>query len=83
MQPAFVRLHLFALDFIICFAPCRGGALLRPYKLPRKKVKSIRISTASSIDGNRSTATSIKSDIPVSGGAYQDARKVTIEWNDI
>ena len=60
-----------------------GGAEPRPYKLPRKKVKSIRISSASSIDGNRSTATSIKSDTPVSGGAYQDARKVTIEWNDI
>ena len=52
-----------------------------PYNLPRKKVKSIRISSASSIDGNRSTATSIKSDTPVSGGAYQDARKVTTEWN--
>ena len=83
MQPAFVRLHLFALDFIICFAPCRGGALLRPYKLPRKKATSIKISVAPSIDGNCSKATSYKLDTPVSGGAYQDARKVTIEWNDI
>ena len=41
-----------------------------------------QIRPAPSIDGNRSTATGIKSDAPVSGGAYQDARKVTTEWND-
>ena len=35
-----------------------------------------------SIDGNRSKATSIKFDTPVSGGAYQNIRKVTIVWND-
>ena len=58
------------------------GAEPRPYKLPRKKVISIRISTAPSIDGSHSTATSCKLDTPVSGGAYQDAREVTIEWND-
>ena len=29
-----------------------------------------------------SKATSCKLDTPVSGGAYQDIRKVTIEWND-
>ena len=34
-----------------------------------------------SIDGNRSKATSIKFDTPVSGGAYQDIRKVITEWN--
>ena len=28
-------------------------------------------------------ATSCKLDAPVSGGAYQDAREVTSEWNDI
>ena len=60
-----------------------GGAEPRPYKLPRKKVKSIKISLAPSIDGNCSKATSYKLDTPVSGGAYQDARKVTIEWNEI
>ena len=75
-------------------ALCRGGALLRPrvpicvgrtggaeprpYKVPRKKATSIRISAVPSIDSSRSKATSIKSDTPVSGGAYQDARKVTI-----
>ena len=61
---------------------CRGGAEPCPYNLPRKKVTSIRITTASSIDGSRSTATSYKFDTPVSGGAYQDAREVTFEWND-
>ena len=61
---------------------CRGGAEPCPYNLPRKKVISIKISTAPSIDGNRSKATSCKSDTPVSGGAYQDAREVTIVWND-
>ena len=34
-----------------------------------------------SIDGNRSKTTSIKFDTPVSGGAYQDIRKVITEWN--
>ena len=57
------------------------GAEPRPYKLPRKKVISIRISTAPSIDGSHSTATSCKLDTPVSGGAYQDARKVSLVWN--
>ena len=57
------------------------GAGLCSYKLPRKTVKSIRISTAPAIDGNCSKATSCKLDAPVSGGAYQDARKVSIEWN--
>ena len=49
---------------------------------PRKKVQSIWISTASPIDGSRSTATSYKSDTPVSGSAYQNIREVTTEWND-
>ena len=57
-------------------SPARGALL------PRKKVTSIRITTASSIDGSCSKATSYKFDTPVSGGAYQDARRVTIEWND-
>ena len=49
---------------------------------PRKKVQIIQIFTVPSIDVNRSKATSIKSDTPVSGGAYQNAREVTPEWND-
>ena len=57
------------------------GAGLCSYKLPRKKVKSIRISTAPSIDGNCSTAISCKFGTRVSGGAYQDARKVSLVWN--
>ena len=70
MQTRFVGLHLFALDFLFC-----------PYNLPRKKVTSIRITTASSIDGSRSKATSYKLDTPVSGGAYQVACEVTLVWN--
>ena len=62
---------------------CRGGAEPRPYNLLRKKVTPIKISVAPSIDGNCSKATSYKLDAPVSGGAYQDAREVTIVWNDV
>ena len=58
-----------------------GGAEPRPYKLPRKKGKPIIVSAARSIDGSCSEATSIKFDTSVSGGAYQDAREVTIVWN--
>ena len=36
---------------------------------------------APSIDGSCSKATSCKFDTPVSGGAYQDAREVSIVWN--
>ena len=57
------------------------GAGLCSYNLPRKKVTSIWISNVPSIDGRYSTATGCKLDAPVSGGAYQDARKVSIEWN--
>ena len=80
-------------------APCRGGALLRPFSRrnqhqraeqspapttsPRKKVTSIKILIAPSIDGSCSKATSCKPDTSVSGGAYQDARKVSLVWNDI
>ena len=42
----------------------KGRAEPCPYNLPRKKVISIKISTAPSIDGNRSKATSCKSDFP-------------------
>ena len=77
MQSEFVRLHLFAAKF--CVIRCRGGALL--LQGPRKKVTPIKISVAPSIDSKNSTATSYKSDTPVSGGAYQDIRKVTTEWN--
>ena len=78
-------------------APCRGGALLRPFSrrnqhqraeqspapttCPRKEVTSIKILIAPSIDGSCSKATSCKPDTSVSGGAYQDAREVSIEWN--
>ena len=58
-----------------------GGAEPRPYNLPRKKVAPIKISVAPSIDSSCSKATSCKFETPVSGGAYQDAREVTIVWN--
>ena len=48
---------------------CRGGAEPCPYNLPRKKVISIKISTAPSIDCKYSKATAYKSDSYVSGGA--------------
>ena len=66
-------------------SPSRGGGSAERRDggiAPRKKVQSIWISTASPIDGSRSTATSYKSDTPVSGGAYQNIREVTTEWND-
>ena len=40
-----------------------------------------QIWSALSIDSSCSKATSHKSDTPVSGGAHQDARKVSLEWN--
>ena len=64
------------------FPPDRGNRPLEGEPFPRKKVTSIWISNAPSIDSNCSTATSYKFGTPVSGGAYQDIRKVTIEWND-
>ena len=54
-----------------------------PTTCPRKKVTSIKILIAPSIDGSCSKATSCKPDTSVSGGAYQDARKVSLVWNDI
>ena len=51
-------------------------------RLPRRKVPSIKIPSTPSIAGRYSKATSIKFDTPVSGGAYQDARKVSLVWND-
>ena len=60
----------------------RGRSRAPPLQGPRKKVTFIKISVAPSIDGSRSKATSYKFDTPVSGGAYQDAREVTLVWND-
>ena len=41
-----------------------------------------QIQPAPSIDCKYSKATSCKFGTPVSGGAYQNAREVTPEWND-
>ena len=60
----------------------RGRSRAPPLQGPRKKVTFIKISVAPSIDSKNSTATSYKFDIPVLGGADQDAREVTSEWND-
>ena len=62
-------------------SPPAGGAEPRPDNLPRKKVTFIKSLIAPSIDGRYSKATSYKSDTPISGGAYQDTRKVITEWN--
>ena len=64
------------------FPPDRGNRPLEGEPFPRKKVTSIWISKAPSIDVRYSTETSCKFGTPVSGGAYQDAREVTIVWND-
>ena len=60
-----------------------GGSRLVPanQELPRKKEKPVIVSAARSIVGSYSGATSIKFDPHVSGGAYQNVRKVTTEWN--
>ena len=77
-------------------SPERGafwGASCRSRAPPLQSAEQIKITSpqkgadqqiwsAPSIYGSCSTATSRKLDAPVSGGAYQDARKVTIEWND-
>ena len=71
----------------LCSARCsdeistHGRSRAPPLQGPRKKVTSIWISNAPSIDGRCSTETSCKFGTPVSGGAYQNARKVTTEWN--
>ena len=71
----------------LCSARCcrfrrkNGRSRAPPLQGPRKKVTSIWISNVPSIDGRYSTATSCKFGTPVSGGAYQDAREVSIEWN--
>ena len=54
---------------------------LRTKNCPRKKEKPVIVSAARSIVGSYSEATSIKFDPHVSGGAYQNVRKVTTEWN--
>ena len=58
--------------------PTRYGA---NKKISPQKGADQKIRSAPSIYGSCSTATSCKFDSPVSGGAYQDARRVTTEWN--
>ena len=81
-QSAFGCQHPYPLCPFGTFPPDRGNRPLEGEPFPRKKVTSIWISKAPSIDGRCSTETSCKFGTPVSGGAYQDIRKVTIVWND-
>ena len=68
-------------------SPCRlpligeGIGCVQIKNSPRKGADQ-KIRPAPSIDCKYSKATSYKFDTPVSGGAYQDAREVTSEWND-
>ena len=63
-------------------SPHRGRLLvLKNQKNAPQKGADQQTWPAPSIDGRYSTATSYKSDTPVSGGAYQDARKVSLVWN--
>ena len=65
-------------------SPHRGRLLvLKNQKNAPQKGADQQTWPAPSMDGRYSTATSYKSDTPVSGGAYQDARKVSLVWNDI
>ena len=61
-------------------APPLQGAKQIKITSPQKGADH-QIWSAPSIDDNRSKATSCKFGPYVSGGAYQDARKVTTEWN--
>ena len=64
-------------------SPHRGRLLvLKNQKNAPQKGSDQQTWPAPSMDGRDSTATSYKSDAPVSGGAYQDARKVSLVWND-
>ena len=64
-------------------SPHRGRLLvLKNQKNAPQKGADQQTWPAPSMDGRYSTATSYKSDTPVSGGAYQDARKVSLVWND-
>ena len=76
--------HLIRHGFAVPPSPHRGRLLvLKNQKNAPQKGADQQTWPAPSIDGRYSTATSYKSDTPVSGGAYQDAREVTSEWNDI
>ena len=55
---------------------CRGVITTPPQKGADRQIRP-----APSIDGKYSTATSCKFGPTVSGGAYQDAREVSPEWN--
>ena len=77
------RLHLIRHGCAVPPSPHRGRLLvLKNQKNAPQKGADQQTWPAPSMDGRYSTATSYKSDTPVSGGAYQDARKVSLVWND-
>ena len=55
--------------------------VLKKLKIPPQKGAACQTQTAPSICRKYSKATAHKSDSHVSGGAYQDARKVSLVWN--
>ena len=63
-------------------APPLQGAKQIKITSPQKGADH-QIWSAPSIYGRYSMATSCKFGTPVSGGAYQDAREVSLVWNDI
>ena len=74
--------HLIRHGFAVSPSPHRGRLWGHTNKkTPPQKSADQQIRSAPSIYGSCSEATSCKFDTPVSGGAYQDARKVTSEWN--
>ena len=75
-------LHLIRHGFAVPPSPHRGRLLvLKNQKNAPQKGADQQIRPAPSIDGRCSTETSCKFGTPVSGGAYQDARKVSLVWN--
>ena len=62
-------------------SPGEGIWCVQIQKTSPQKGADQQIWPAPSIGGRDSTATSYKFGTPVSGGAYQNARKVTTEWN--
>ena len=66
-----------------CHLPLIGEGIevLKKLKIPPQKGAARQTQTAPSTYRKYSKATAHKSDSPVSGGAYQDARKVSLVWN--
>ena len=76
-------LHLIRHGSAVPPSPHRGRpGCLQIQKIFPQKGAVWQIQAAPSIDCKYSKATTYKFGLYVSGGAYQDARKVSIVWND-